>query len=395
MKITNICATEISLPFRFSFKHSLASRSVSENVIVAATIENDGARYTGYGESIPRDYVTGEDVSSALSAINSLYIPRFKDRSFQSAPELIDELRGQFESLQLDRKLQGASWCAFELALLDAAARASNLPLSDLIGGEREEHAAGITYGGVIPFGGKKAFAAICWFYKFFGFKTVKIKVGRDFDGDVQRLALARRVLGPHVTLRVDANCAWTAEETLERAQTFRQFGIASYEQPVAADDLQGLARITREIPEQVLADESLCSIEQAKTLAADRICSAFNIRISKVGGILAAREISRIAQQADIARHLGAQVGESGILSGAGRCFASTERRFDNCEGSNNFFLLKTDITRENLNVSFGGIGKLMRGPGSGVTVLPERLRLCEKASSPLTQASPTPSTP
>jgi muconate cycloisomerase len=221
------------------------------------------------------------------------------------------------------------------------------------------------------------------WFYKLFSFKTVKIKVGRDFDGDLERVILARKVLGPSVTLRADANCAWNAEEALQCAERFRPYNIASYEQPVPADDLEGLARISRNIPEDVLADESLCSIEQARLLAAEKICTAFNIRVSKVGGVLAATEISRIAEAAGINRHMGAQVGESGILSAAGRAFASTQPQFDNYEGSNNFFLLKKDITAENLNVGYGGGGKLLPGNGLGVTVLDERINEFFRANS------------
>jgi muconate cycloisomerase len=71
----------------------------------------------------------------------------------------------------------------------------------------------------------------------------------------------------------------------------------------------------------------------------------------------------------------MGAQVGESGILSAAGRSFASTQERFDNYEGSNNLFLLKQDITEENLNVGYKGLGRLLSGNGLGVRVLERRL--------------------
>ncbi|MGH9551175.1 MAG: hypothetical protein ACRD3W_17465, partial [Terriglobales bacterium] len=109
--------------------------------------------------------------------------------------------------------------------------------------------------------------------------------------------------------------------------------------------------------------------------------------------GVLAAKEISRIACQAGIARHMGAQVGESGILSAAGRAFAAAQDTFDNCEGSNNLFLLKTDITRENLNVGPGGTGKLLSGDGLGVTILPKRLQsmVSGTTESQLLAAHPT----
>jgi L-alanine-DL-glutamate epimerase-like enolase superfamily enzyme len=377
MKITELSVQVIRLPFRFSFKHSLASHNQSDNVIVRALVEHEGRSYIGFGESIPRDYVTGEDAYTAAETIRDQYFPRFQGQAFGSFAQLREAIAAHFFELQLDKKQKGASWCALELALLDAGARAEHRPLANLIGGINAAHKTSdsIVYGGVIPFGKKRAFTAVLWFYKFFGFKTVKIKVGRDFDGDLERIALARKVLGNDVILRADANCAWNLEETLRCAQRFRQFGIASYEQPVPAIELEALAKISASIEEDVLADESLCSIDQARTLAAQNICTAFNIRISKVGGIAAAAEIARIARENGIKCHMGAQVGESGILSAAGRSFASAHELFDNYEGSNNFFLLQQDITAENLNVGPGGIGKLLHEDGLGISVLAGRL--------------------
>ncbi|HEY9712733.1 MAG TPA: hypothetical protein V6C72_04650, partial [Chroococcales cyanobacterium] len=68
--------------------------------------------------------------------------------------------------------------------------------------------------------------------------------------------------------------------------------------------------------------------------------------------------------------------VGESGILSAVARNFAASESPLANCEGSNNFFLLKRDITSENMNVGKGGIGTILTNPGNGVYVLEERLK-------------------
>ena len=376
MKVVAVEVFLITLPFRFAFKHSLASRDHSENLIVRVAIVHGAETFVGYGEGVPRDYVTGESASGAVTAIEQDYAPVFINASFATAAQLIDALKLHWHQLNLENKPQGASWCAFELAMLDAAARAERINVGSLLAGPTWTASAGISYGAVIPFGGQKALKAVLWFYKLYGFQTVKIKVGKDRELDLYRLKIARRILGEKVTLRVDANCAWSVEETLTAAEQMRLYGVRSYEQPVAADNLEGLAAITKAIPEQVMVDESLCTVGDARLLASKKVCSAFNIRISKVGGLFAARQIAEIARQSGIACHMGAQVGESGILSAAGRTFASLEPPFDNYEGSNNFFLLKEDITAENLNVGPGGFGRLLNGNGLGVTVKTERLR-------------------
>lgn len=376
MKLLSAEIRIINLPFRFAFKHSLASRSYSENIIVKATLEHQGQKFVGFGEGVPRDYVTGEAISSSVKALESEFLPLFAGQTFETAGDLLTLLKSNFIKAQLHERPLGSAWCALELAICDAAAQALGQTVTSLLGGfESHQTAIGIRYGGVVPFSSKKILPAILWFYKFFGFKTVKLKVGKDLQSDLEMLATARRILGTETILRIDANCAWTADEAVSNLKAMRAFDIASVEQPLPAEDLDGLAYLTKNLPEQIVADESLCTISQARNLAENRIVSGFNVRISKVGGLLAAKEIVKIADAHGIAVHLGAQVGESAILSAAARAFAGSERPFSNYEGSNNFFLLKKDIARENLNVGPGGYGKFLTGEGFGLHIVPEKL--------------------
>lgn len=376
MKILAIDSFLITLPFRFSFKHSLAARNQSENLIVRVTIEDGSKTFVGFGEGIPRDYVTGESPEGALAAVARDYAPLLLGRQFADAHRLVNELADVWNQLHLAVRPQGASFCAVELALLDAAAKCAGLTVSQLVGGGNQPLPGAITYGAVVPFGGRRALSAVLWFYKVYGFQTVKIKVGNDLESDLHRLSIARSVLGNDVQIRVDANCAWTYDEAIRAMEQMRKYGVKSFEQPLPADRLEEMAALTKMFSEQILADESLCTVNDAQHLAENKICSAFNIRVSKVGGILAARRIAAIARNSGIACHMGAQVGESGILSAAGRAFAAIEPPFENYEGSNNFFLLKEDITDENLNVGLGGRGKVLKNVGLGVNVKNQRLQ-------------------
>jgi muconate cycloisomerase len=377
LKVESLEAFVIDLPFRFAFKHSLASRNHSENLIVKVRTTDGSKSYTGYGEGIPRDYVTGESVQKSLLLLREIIFPLFKERRLESKEHLLQMLEQEFLTLGFDVRPAGAAWCALELALLDAWGQFVGQSAVEFLGGPSQDHRNGcIRYGGVIPFAKERTVAGVLWFYKIFGFETIKLKVGRDDDSTVRLLRLARSILGPDVRLRIDVNCAWTAEQTLRMAEKMRPYRITSIEQPVPAEHWDDLASITAALPEQVMVDESLCTIEQANLLAERRICSAFNIRLSKVGGIIAATKIVKIAKRAKLAVQLGAQVGESGILSAAGRAFALINEAFENYEGSNNFFLLKKDITLENLNVGFRGFGKALTNPGLGVKVQEQRVQ-------------------
>ncbi len=394
MKIVDIKCNPIRLPFRFSFGHSLASRNDSCNVIVQVELQTDsGERVIGYGESVPRDYVTGETVEGAIRIINEEYAPRLLQLEPATALDAVTALRELFYEFGLDRRSLGASWCAVELAVLDAVSRAQDLSVASLLAAYNVVRdpsgtarpagsvvstsiASSVVYGAVVPFGGMAAFSALLLFFKSYGFRTVKMKVGRDWKSDLNRLRLARLIMGDETVLRIDANCAWTVDETLYFAEKMRPYKITSIEQPLDPEDLAGMQRITRELPETVVADESLCTLSQAQHLVELKACDAFNIRLSKVGGPLIATEIADLARRSGISCLFGAQVGESAILSAAGRAWASVAGPFENAEGSFNRFLLRQDLAAEDVTFGYGGIGKVLEGPGFGITVNERKIR-------------------
>ncbi len=399
MRISNIQVMVVNLPFRVTFGHNLASRKSSSNIIVKTTLETeDGRQYTGYGESIPRDYVTGETVQSALKAINQDYIGKLKGFEFDTPLAAFAYLE------QFGTGENNSAWCACEISILDALARASNLQLAYLLSIfdsasriKKEVNRpqikttsiqSNVEYGGVVPFGPIPAIAALLLCYRVYGFKTVKLKMGRDFEKGMLTLQMARKIMGNEAIVRIDANCGWTVEETLFFAEKMRKYKISSIEQPVDADNIAGLQRLTAELPESVVADESLCTLEQARMLISTKACDAFNIRLSKVGGILAAMEMADLAKEAGLGSLMGAQVGESAILSAAGRAFAAIKGPLDNCEGSFNKLLLHEDLSNTNLGIAPGGIGVLPSTPGLGVEVDEKKL---SKYSSPLARSVAT----
>lgn len=387
MQLSKIVCRAVNLPFRFAFGHSLASRNHSVNIIVEATLSDGEVVVSGLGESVPRHYVTGETADTVLTALNKRFIPQLLGREFASVDALLLFIQHLFFEEGLDQTRGGASFAALELAIVDACARYLGRPLyampayisalsgkgpniwnDNLADSERF-----IKYGGVVPFGKQKTLAALLYFYRMYGFSTVKLKVGGDPDGDVVKVKLAREIMGDHALIRVDANCAWDisqAERTLER---MRPCGIASVEQPLKPFD-NNLPFLKRQIPEVIVADESLTTFTDAKNLIETRACGAFNIRLSKVGGIFAAMRLVEMAQNASLECHLGAQVGESGILASAQRHFALAWPHFANIEGAMNLFLLKRDLTSECETVPLGACASVRARDGRGLGVTLKR---------------------
>jgi L-alanine-DL-glutamate epimerase-like enolase superfamily enzyme len=375
MLIRSIKSQAVKLPFRFSFGHALASRNFSLNILVKVQVVlEDGREVIGWGESVPRQYVTGETVASALAAIDYSYAPALSGRFFANAQALLAGLAEVFAANKLEEKSGGASFCALELAVLDALAKAQSLKFSQLPAlispSDLWQTTEFMQYGGVVPFGKKAILKLILAGYKRYGFKTVKLKVGGSLNEDVARAKLAREILGDEAILRVDANCAWTLEQAKWSLAALRPFRIASCEQPLAATDLSGLSELTASVPETIMVDESLTTMAQAHELIERKACNAFNIRLSKVGGLVSAMKMVELASQNQIECHLGAQVGESGILVAAQRHFALAHSGFVNVEGAMNLFLLKGDLVNEAMTVPYGARAKAPLANGLGVSV-------------------------
>jgi len=366
--VTRIEVMTAELPFRFAFGHALAKRRSSTNVYVKVTL-SDGS--IGFGEGVPREYVTGETVEDAVVALGDRLGPALLGREIstsQPPPAVLESLG------DAGAGVSGAAGCALELALLDAAGRHSQQPLRQWLGATRS---SGPPYDAIVPFASPTAVAAIACAIKLLGLRNVKVKVGREIEEDVRTLAILRRVLGTEVDLRVDANCAWTAEQALHALDRLRRFQLSVVEQPVAAGDLEGLRRLRKEWEESVAVDESLRTLQDAKTLIEAEACDAFNIRVSKCGGLLESVRIAAAADEAGLFCIVGAQVGESGILSAAGRHLAACiQPRY--LEGSAGRLLLKQDLTEESVLPGWGGRGRSFEGDGLGVQVREELLRHC-----------------
>jgi len=360
-KIEKIEVLEVKLPFKRSFKHALCDRYVSDSIFVKVYLKNG---LVGYGESLPREYVSDENASSVFTTLQN-FVPKkligtvFSD--FSKSAEHINFLL---------KPLQSAARCCIEIALLDVLGRYFGKSLSVITGKpiKKTIYSSGVISAGTIPATVKNAFL-----FKLFGFKSIKVKVG--MNNDLKRLQLIRSILGNKIDLRIDANCSWEADEAISNINRMRKFGIKAVEQPLKPDDIDGLKKITENVPEAIVVDESLKTVQDAGKLAKTKACDMFNVRLSKCGGILNALKIIDIAQRNSIRYQLGCQVGETGVLSAAGRHLACGVHNVEYYEGSYGKLLLKEDVTRENMTIGLGGKADCISGPGLGVNVRNEVL--------------------
>ena len=377
--VTELQLFAVDLPFKVAFRHAAAARTGSESLFLRVGLDS-GAE--GWGEALPRAYVSGEGREQAFALLRDTILPALAGRSFRSLAEAVSFLE------KCDGKAppdwvhpdvpQSAAWCSVDLALLDAFGRASGEavslggqpPTADALGGSR--------YSGVVSAGRGWPYAVSLLKVRAFRFPQVKLKLGRD--GAVPAARTARRLLGRRVDLRVDANMAWDVEQALELIGQLRSVGIWSFEQPIAADDLAGLARLVAETSGQIVVDEGLTDRDSLQRFISHRACTGANIRISKCGGLLGAYARCREVLDAGLMLQVGCQVGESSLLSAAHLMLLSAlapltpgVRYAEGCFGRH---LLREDPVSP--LVQFGYGGRPPRPPvGAGLGVQVDRAML------------------
>ncbi|HEY3117367.1 MAG TPA: enolase C-terminal domain-like protein [Chloroflexota bacterium] len=370
--ISAVTIYRLDLPFVSAFRHALASRAASDSVIVCI---EDPQGNRGYGEGIAREYVTGESPTTMAQLLADELAPRLiahsnrEELAFEPLSELLARWRTDISGLNASAP-PNAALCALELAIIDWSLRRAGKSLSELLPPARAE----VEYSGVIPAEGPTEVAALALRFVEFGISNLKLKVG--IGDDLGRVHAARQAAGAGARIRIDANGAWTPEEAIERLKSLQSLGIDCVEQPVSpAAGPAGLRRVREATGMAVVADESLVTIEDAQRLVEAQACDVFNLRVSKNGGLGAALAIAEVAQRAGIQIQVGAQVGETAVLSAAGRHLAAHLPDLMFAEGSFGTLLLEEDVAEQDLRFGPGGIAPVLRGPGLGIEIRQEQV--------------------
>lgn len=370
--VTGLRASIVSLPLRRATRHASHVRSRTENIIVRCTL-SDGS--IGWGEGVPRDYVTGESADSALALL--------KETNWQSqltpCTDYVEVVRlaervAPATIADDDRHCRGnAARCAVELAILDAYGRSfgENLTtVTELIAPDLYSFKPDVQYSGAITSSKGLKLRVLAVGYRLTGFRHLKVKVGIAGYDDGRRLRTIRRCVGRKMNIRIDANEAWSPDEFRRQIGLLSPTGITCIEQPVPHEQVAELAGIRKQTSIPIMLDESLCSMVDAERALAGGWCDRLNLRISKCGGYIPTLRLATFAAKNGLSYQLGCQVGESAILSGAGRHFATSVRDLTAIEGSFDRHLMRETLAYEDLTFGRGGWASSLGGCGHGAWV-------------------------
>src|SRR5207248_837846 len=152
------------------------------------------------------------------------------------------------------------------------------------------------------------------------GYRYLKIKVHGEVAEDVARVAAIRKQVGDDIHLTIDANQSYTPKDAIAALNRMAEHRVDLCEQPVDADDVEGLALVTRTVPVTVEADEAAGSLRDVFELVSRRAVDAVSLKIPKLGGLRNTLAAARLCEAAHIRHRLGASVGSRLLAAQARR---------------------------------------------------------------------------
>jgi L-Ala-D/L-Glu epimerase len=336
-----------------SWRFALAANPVSDGQVLRLAT-GDGVEGFGYATATAHM----GSIQDTLKAELELFRPLVLGRDAHGIESIM---------AALDRAIRGApqAKAAVDCALHDLLARSLGLPLHVLFGGKVRDSAPMLR---ILAIKTPQDMAAQAQKLVDAGYRYLKIKVHGHVDDDVARVAAIRRQVGDRVHLTIDANQSYSPKDAIIALGRMAEHRIDLVEQPVAADDFEGLALVTRTVPVTVEADEAAGSLRQIFELVARRAVDAVSLKIPKLGGLRNTLAAARLCEAAQIKYRLGAAVGSRLLAAQALHLACALPGVSYACELAEFDRLL--DDPFAGLEVEDGTLA-LPDGPGSGVRLV------------------------
>ncbi|KKB42017.1 dipeptide epimerase [Bacillus thermotolerans] len=306
MYIEHIHVSVEELPLVKPFKTALRTATAIDNVFVEIQLDNG---LKGMGAAAPTVAITGDSTQGIVSVIKEVIAPKLIGQK-------ITKLHVLSELIQKSCRGNTSAKAAVEIAVYDAACRYWQIPLYELLGGETNQLRNDMT----VSVGGKEEMMADARKIIEDGFSIIKVKAGKDWPRDLERIYAIREAVGEEVTIRIDANQGWTVNQALNIITEMenRKLNIELIEQPVKAHDIQGLKIIKQHVRTPIMADESLFSPMDAMKLLSEQAVDYLNIKLMKTGGIRRALQIADMAEAAEVECMIGSMMESMVSVSAA-----------------------------------------------------------------------------
>lgn len=355
MRITGVASWRELVPLLQPYEISTMRIDAVDLVFLRITTDEG---IEGLGSASPAEDVTGETPDACATALHERRVGWLLGRD-PSSPE------GLLEKLAQSHSATPAARAAVDMALHDLAARIRGVPLVDLLGRRHDTLPTSVTIG----ISSVAETVAQAEEHIGRGFRCLKVKTGRSFEEDAERLATLRERVGPEIGIRIDANQGCSLEEARRLTSLANDLGLELVEQPLPATSDAALRTLPWSARRIIAADESLHHEKDAEALAdAPSACGIFNLKLMKCGGIRPALAMARIAASAGIDLMWGCN-DESAISIAAAlhTAYACGNTKYLDLDGSLD---LARDPARGGFVIEDGHL-RLLDRPGLGVDLI------------------------
>ncbi|XP_020191165.1 L-Ala-D/L-amino acid epimerase [Aegilops tauschii subsp. strangulata] len=313
-------ARPLNVPLAAPFTIASSRLEAVSNVAVRVELSSGAV---GWGEAPVLPSVTAEDQPAALAAVGRACAALVAARSAPLGAVLQDVADA------LPGHAFASARAGVEMAVIDAVANSIRIPLWRLFGGASNTVTTDIT----IPIVTPNEAAQLAAKYRGQGFQTLKLKVGKNLNSDIEVLK-AIRLVHPDCSFILDANEGYTANQAIEVLDRLNEMGVTPvlFEQPVHRDDWEGLREVSIAAMEKyrvaVAADESCRGLHDAQKIIHGNLAHVINIKLAKLG-VLGALEVIDAARKAGVALMIGGMVetriamGFAGHLAAGLGCFS------------------------------------------------------------------------
>jgi L-alanine-DL-glutamate epimerase-like enolase superfamily enzyme len=339
------------------WRFSIHANRISKGWLVRLTTDSGVVGY-GYASATRHMGASAEGLKGALEAFANVVIGTDPFNIEATLAGLDQELTGIYQAK-----------AAIDCALHEIVSRSLDIPMHQIFGGKVRDEVPVMR---VLSIKDPEEMAGRARDLLDTGHRFIKIKVDGHVGDDFERVRAIRDAVGPDIRLTIDANQAYTPKDAILIANRVAELGVEIFEQPVTADDHDGLKLVTDNTPITIEADESAGSLREVMVLVANRIVDAVSLKVPKLGGLRNAVAAARICEAGRVRCRFGAHVGPR-LMSAQAMHLAVGLRGLDFACEFGEFVRLTNDPTQGIENVD-GKVG-LPPGPGSGASLRPEAL--------------------